>query len=319
MIGLSAISFTLLVASFHVRFWPAELLVSETPLIIVLSFFLLVSGLAMTAATFNQTGIIRQVRPLTIFVTLALILGGYALFYSLNSQSPEKFSSSGRTTLRFATFNKLHSNKKYDLISSYLEEQQVDIVAFQEIKKTELRTISDQADMPYTYSARSVHEKYGSSVGIASRLPIITARAVELGGGYALVRAEVELSDDRRAAFYSAHVTPPFTYDRYVSSYKDIATFAQTIAEDPLPVIAGGDFNTTVFSPKLDDFNKSTAATIKPITTERWPQCSWYGFGAPLCMRIDHIYIPQSADLHNVIISSDLGSDHRAIIAEISL
>lgn len=306
--------------SFHIWLWPSELLISITPQIVIALGILLITSVSYLLLQARASLRRLKVSIFALAVPLATISGGYSLLYSLTAQAPIKLVHTDKaSTVRFATFNKLHSNDNYQGIANYIQQQDLDIVALQEVKPYELATLSKLTGYAHSYNAPNLHTTYGSTVGILSRLPISSTHSNKLGGGYAALKAEIDIQNKGLVAFYSFHITPPFTPALYSQSQQHLTQFADIIADEKLPVIAGGDFNTTIFSPKLGQFNTTTQRAVKSITTERWPECSWYGFSPLLCMRIDHIYVPTTATLHKTTIGPDLGSDHRMIISELSL
>lgn len=319
---LAASSLLLLSIAFHVRLWLAELLVSMTPQVVVVATGLLVVSLILFAAARHsprKPGHTWQ-KSYVIITALSIASGLYCLDYSVTVQPVAAIvPATSTSTIRFASFNKLNSNTEYDEIATYIRQQNITVVAMQETPHDQLQAIADKLGLPYQISIPDTLAGVVPAVGIISQLPIKSTSLTPLGGGYGVVRTELTRPDGQSLAAYSVHITPPFTSDQFEYGNRHIATLAGLLAAENLPTIIGGDFNTTVFSPKLRQFSAATTDRIKPTTTERWPACSWYGYGPALCMRIDHIYAPRTAKLHSTTMSPPLGSDHRMVVVEISL
>ena len=141
-------------------------------------------------------------------------------------------------------------------------------------------------------------------------------------GGNDVLRSVVRLPDNRLVAAYSVHIAPPFDpagYSRGVSSTQDLAAI---IAQETLPVIVGGDFNATVYSPKIHSFAESVATNDVFISDASvWPPSSWFSPGVPgLQMRIDHIFVgARVVHAGETVVGPDTGSDHRVLSTSLML
>jgi vancomycin resistance protein VanJ len=315
--GLIILSFT-----FHIKVWPLELILSMTPQLLILSSVVLSGGVIYLTKYYDlfDKKYLQKYRIFHAVLVVGLVAWLYAVTYSFTLQSPAPVAvASSNSTFRFATYNTLFTNTNFEKPVKYLLDQEVDVAVFQEVGVGELRAIQEQLGYPYGRLAENASESFFGSVGIISRLPVRSVSVTPLTEGYAIVRAEIETPSNQNAVFYGVHLTAPFSGKKYRQNLQETRILADMIAGETLPVIVGGDFNTTVFSPKLQEFNRAARNVVKPITSGGWPQCSWVGYGPLLCMRIDQVYIPKDAALHGVTISPDLGSDHRMIVTELSL
>ncbi len=313
---LAALGYAMLAALLLIPNWYAELAISISPQIVMALAVLMLIGLF--AILIRRHKLRGSRRRYLIMATVACIVGLAAALMTLTDQKPTSIDAvNKRPTIRFASFNRLQSNTDYERIAEYIKQQNIDVIALQETDPQAVMAINDRLDYAHTASAET--DGRTLPVAIISRLPILRSTSTSFGSGYAALRAEIEVGQDKPVSVYSVHIIPPFTEQMYEAGKQQLRAFGEILAADSLPVIAGGDFNTTVFSPKLDNFNSNTALAIKPTTLQPWPECSWYGYGRRACMRIDHIYIPQSAQLGNLTISPYLGSDHRMVIADINL
>jgi endonuclease/exonuclease/phosphatase (EEP) superfamily protein YafD len=293
--------------------------VSFTPQILILVAGLTVITLVAYWHKYRTLKALKGQRLLAVMHVVVFICGSYGTHYSLTAQKTTALQSATGPTLKVATFNKLHTNEDYQKIADYIKSKDLDLIAFEETSKEQLEAISERAGYEHHVSSTEKNSGFNTTVGIMSHYKLENVSSTKLNQGYNILRAEVTVPGNHTIAFYAAHLTPPFSGTKYQQGKSDIRVYANMIFRDPLPVIAGGDFNTTIYSPKLKEFNATVAKYNKPITTERRPGCSWYGYGPVTCLRIDHIYIPNKAKLIKTEISPDLGSDHRLVSAEIEL
>lgn len=305
-----------LLLSYHIELWPFELLVSFTPVVVFIAFTglaILLVGLVVSRRVFAHW-------RLAAALGSSLLLCLYGIFYSMNVQPQAQLvSKDSSPTIKFATFNKLYKNKDLRTASNYFKEQNIDVLAVQEANRGEIEALSKQLGFQYYHASGALNTGHSTRVGIISRYPVSEVKDIRLGNGPSLVRAAIDTPEYGKIAFYALHLSGPFTPKSYSTRGTDFVTLAQTLQKEKLPAVLGGDFNTTIFSPDLREFNEAVSSKYQTITTMRWPQCSWYGFGAPLCLRIDHVYIPKNAKLIKTSIAPNLGSDHRPVIAEFTL
>ncbi len=128
----------------------------------------------------------------------------------------------------------------------------------------------------------------------------------------------MQTPESGNVAVYSVHIPVPSSDLLYNKRNIVLESLAKTLDEDELPVMVGGDFNTTIYSPAMRTFKSATSTTLKAITEDKIPACSWYGYGSSLCIRIDHVFTSKDIQIIDRMLAPDLGSDHRAIITKIN-
>lgn len=310
---LTALSI-LLALSYHIVFWPFELLLSFTTFLLPVFFAGLIASLVFFVITKSLT------RKFGFVLVAGFIASYHSLAYTLTLQPQTAITADkGQTTIKFATFNKLYKNKDLQKTVDYFKKQNVDVLAVQEANEGEIKQLSEQLELRYFNESGTVQVGGGAHVGVLSRYPITESKSIELGSGPSLLRAAITTPKNGELAFYSLHLSGPFTLASYQRHNTDIKRVARVLKEERLPAVLGGDFNTTIFSPTLRDFNDTIDHEYQTVTTDPWPTCSWYGFGTPLCIRIDQVYIPKRAKLIYTFVAPNLGSDHRAIVTEFAL
>lgn len=316
IIALLSCSFILLALSFYWAPWLLEIYVSFTPQIVIVGGLLLIMTVLLlwrSKSHFTQ----QSLKSNKLFYVLVIGLFAYAFcglqFISRNHSAPNTHTHNG--TYRIAQLNKLKSNTDYDAVANYMKSQQVEILGMEETKGSELRIIAEKMGYNYTYSSDDAPIGPHLPVGLISRKPIRNAQMVPLPNNHAVLRAEVETSSNRYMAVYVAHIIPPFSPQLATQSTTEFGALGAIIANEKLPIILVGDFNASIYSPKVQKFASQTNKVIQS-TTRNAPPCSWYGYSSLFCLRIDHVYIPPSAKYDQIRISPDLGSDHRAVIVD---
>ncbi|MBL8159318.1 endonuclease/exonuclease/phosphatase family protein [Candidatus Saccharibacteria bacterium] len=314
LLGLVWVVTVVVTLAMFVRIWPFELLVSFTPQIFIA---LGLVGLLSTAGIFwsNRAEFYwpQIIMPILVLVTLCLSLG----YASMLQPVAQPAVLPGNTMVRFITFNKLYTNTKIDEMAAYFKTERPDVIALQEIAPNEVRRLASAMGYRHSYVSDYQNTVRGTSAALISRHPIVEQRTIPLSQNSSLVRIVTEVPGKGRIAFYAVHLVGPFSEDMYRERNEAARQMAFLLEADKLPLVIGGDFNTTVFSPILQDFNTVTTDSLYSVTAKQWPPCSWYGYGAPLCLRIDHVYHSQSLSLAGVRIAPNLGSDHRAVITDL--
>lgn len=304
-----------LMLSFYIEVWILELLVSFTPLFLTV----LIVSLGVSSIFIATQKHLRQSTPLLILTGIAWLATIFILFHTFTVQKPIEITETSAETITFAAFNKLYSNYDTKRYTNYLNQQDIDILALQEMRPAEVPAVAETLGFAHSHVSRTFTTSGGTAVALLSRYPFESVETVELATKHPVIRAEIKTPDSDIIVVYSVHVPVPASKYLYTKRNIVLNSLAEAIQQEELPVLVGGDFNTTVFSPAMREFSREVSPSIKPIATEKIPTCSWYGYGSPLCIRIDHIFAPTSAQITNLTISPDIGSDHRAVIAKIAI
>lgn len=314
IIFAQAIGAFLLIASFTVELWLFELLVSFTTTLCVILFL----GLFSTTVSLVIQKSFTNTRLLFGILGITWLAGVYILQVSVSYHNSIPTTHLPGNEITFATFNKLYSNSQINKVAQYLNTMDIDIIALQEIRASEVSALAEYLDFEHTYISRPFTTAGGTSVALLSRFPFETIETIELETNHPVIRALVH-TPHTKVAVYSVHIPVPSSNILYQKRNAVLASLSNRLLEENSPVIIGGDFNTTRYSPALKRFNESIESKIKPVGINSWPACSWYGFGAPFCIRIDHIYTSKEATVSNFQISPEIGSDHRVLVTDISI
>lgn len=315
-ICLQLIGAVALIAAFFIELWPLELLVSFTPV----AMALLLAALAICSGIVLGGAHLRRSLPLIGVTATTWLAALFIVFQAFTAQQPITLvHTDEKKAITFATLNKLYTNYDFERFTDYLNDQDIDILALQEMRPAEVQEVAERLGFEYVHMTRTFASSGGTAVVLLSRFPFISAETVELATNHPVVRAEVETPSNGAIVVYAVHIPVPSSKFLYNKRNIVLDSLAETIQQEALPVLIGGDFNTTVYSPAMRRFSTTVSPRIAPIATERIPACSWYGYGLPLCVRIDHIFAPRNAQITDFTISPAIGADHRAIIADIVL
>ncbi len=308
------IAATSLVAAFYIQLWPLELLVSFAPTATTLLF----TGVAVLASLAAWKRGLRQHLVATGLGAGALLLGIFSLGYVMfgHPSAEVATSSSSKQAVRFTTFNREFSNTEIERVSAYFRMQNSDVIALQETNPDVTKRISEQSGFTHYYNATWLNTVQYTSAALVSKYPILESQTYQLEAHSSLVKIVINIPKVGKMAFYSLHLTGPFNAQFYDERMTDNNSVIDILAKETLPYAIGGDFNTTVYSPGLRHFTNGIASSAKPTVSGVFPECSRFKGLSILCLRIDHIYIPQSASITKTTISPDLGSDHRALTVQ---
>ena len=220
------------------------------------------------------------------------------------------------TSLRFATFNVLTSNNRYDDAVKWIRETNPDVIFLPEVNEVWGEVLSPLQDSYPHFIDHPVEGNFGFA--FYSKLPILSQEIISCGQlELPLLKARLK-GPAGEFVFLGAHPVPPAT--AFWAEERDI--FLQRIAEEvkkeTLPVLLAGDLNATRWSHGMKPLFKVGLAD----------SAAGFGIGAtwqrsnPLvAIPIDHILFrnpagPAWCSSHRV--GPDLGSDHRPVVAEIA-
>ncbi len=311
----------LLLIAFYVQAWLLEIIISQAPLLTVAAAVALVGLLILRIRLPQAKPSVWLFNPDTVWpwlLAVALLATNTLHIYTVFSPS-QTVAQGNSNTLHYATYNKLYTNNDLDSAGAVFAQQGVDIISMQEVVVADIEYYQQILGFDYSAISTSGHSAFGSEVGIVSKYPLLSAETVSLGGGMGVLRSVVDLPGTD-VVIYTAHILPPITPQVNAQSQQALDTLASVIVKEELPVLVGGDFNSTVFSPKLRSFIQQINPRTSLAALNNSPVCSWHGAvaGWPLCMRIDHVFYDEGIDLLGVRVSGDVGSDHRIVTATLA-
>ncbi len=240
----------------------------------------------------------------------------------------------GTHTVRMVTANLHGYQADSRIVNAFLEKTQPDVVTLQEY--------DPRTNLPYLHQP-GWHIQVNDGIMVASRWPLTLIEKSTMGqppetpdeieggmvidgaAGRYLVHAPFDdfqvvglhltsphaaISNMRRQGQLAAHLLSANSVRRMNSS----KALAASVRQTPGPVLLGGDFNTAEDSPI---FRQAWSGYTDAFSWAGW------GFGTSYAqhrtwLRIDHILYDPSWQCHQSFTSTDIGSGHRAVFAELS-
>jgi endonuclease/exonuclease/phosphatase (EEP) superfamily protein YafD len=228
---------------------------------------------------------------------------------------PASNATAATTSLRFVTFNQHAGNDAAQAIGDWLERSGADVVAMQELASPQ-RQQALAAALP---SFAHVHAQFGrwADVVVFSRWPILQAQTVALGPGGA--QAAVVRIDWRGepVTLVGVHLHWPIGADNVRLRNAELQALADLARDTPGPLLIGGDFNITQWSPVFDA--AFAAAPLQDCARGQGLVTSWPSFFPPAAIRIDHCLASLHWRVLQVRAGPSLGSDHRPMLNDLAL
>lgn len=243
-------------------------------------------------------------------------LAGVFLLVPLARLTPCFIGGSSGTlpaTLRIATFNVLTANTRYDDAVKWIRDTDPDVVFLPEVDEVWASALSPLEDSHPHVVEHIVEGNFGFA--LYSKLPIISQEIIPCG------RMELPLLKLRlqgpkgEFTLFGAHPVPPTTEFWSDERNAFLQTLANEVAKERLPVVAVGDFNATRWSQGMKPLWN---AGLLDSAKGRGAGSTWMRGSYLLAVPIDHVlFRAPGAICTKRWIGPDLGSDHRAVVAEI--
>jgi len=223
------------------------------------------------------------------------------------------------TPLRIATFNVLTANTRHDDAVRWIRETDPDVIFLPEVDgvwANALRPLS--GSHPHAID-HPVEGNFGFS--LYSKHPILSQEIIPCGKlKLPLLKARIK-APQGEFTFFGAHPVPPTT--EFYSHERDefLRVMAHEVSKEPLPVIVAGDFNATRWSHGMKPLWE---AHLEDSSLGHGAGSTWMRGSFLLAVPIDHVLFrdakdkPGLANCRKRWIGPDLGSDHRAVVAEIA-
>jgi endonuclease/exonuclease/phosphatase (EEP) superfamily protein YafD len=242
------------------------------------------------------------------------------------------------------TLNVGDFNTSLEEIALWLETVNADVVLLQELPESwSTRPIDALTALyPYQFIQSAARIQFGNAV--LSRHPMISANHLHLSASDRFVQQRVVLSvDNREIVVYNIHLepvlgdTPRFAPRRLYSlllwmilSYdntrrdEQFHQLARVIRHERLPVLVGGDFNTSEHASSYHVLAAVLRDSFREVGTgfgSTWPNGGMFGTPAwlPPLLRIDYLWHSSALITLNAQVGPALSSDHLPLIADYAI
>ncbi len=261
----------------------------------------------------------RQLAGLVVLAALGLCLH---LFWGRDYVVGDTAAHSGET-VTVATANVLYGDADPTSVMTLAMEQDVDVLVVVELDAQLLASLEE----------RGIDELYPHRFGWASpgaegtmvwsRLPITRGKGLDMP----LASLDVQVETDQGPlTLLGVHVQRP-SFGGAAGWVRDLKALRRVVADVEGPLVLMGDFNATLEhrplagvleAGDLVDSVQATDSGWRPT----WPSNGvWNIFGLPLpsLVQIDHVLTNGDVDVHESSTYELPGTDHRAVVARISL
>ncbi len=301
---LVAGSLTLLVA---LRFFGVD---SDSTLLIALSTawpLTVLTGLVVVLAA----GVLRRASLGGAAVVMTLIII-WAWLPAWTGAAPEGSASGGR--IRLLAVNLRYSSDTGAAASRQIRRADPDVVVISELSPLNKRRL-DLRQYAYSWQ-RPQANAFGQA--IFSRWPI-SSRELWWESGIAMMRATIA-SPGGAFRVYQVHTTAPARGSGPAVWKRQLGRLGTHLHTERLPVVAAGDFNAShwdePFRRVLGGPNAMVDAGAGRGYLATWPSGRSL---MPLVLPLDHVLISRGIGVRVYRVLGPIGSDHRAVVADLVL
>ena len=219
--------------------------------------------------------------------------------------------------------NVLTSNTQHDRILQQVRETNPDVFAILELSTPLLHDLQEEFSVDYPHSLHDSQDSGNFGIGIWSRFPLKSSERFELNVGGI---SSVEVIIEHRQQLYriiATHPLPPVGHNGFQKRNEHLRQLADRITrqqhlEPNDCLVVMGDLNLTPWSPIFEDFKNETKLSRAGRGCGVTP--TWYARPAfPFGLVLDHILLSDNLRCTNYRVGNDLGSDHRPVIAGVTL
>jgi len=230
-----------------------------------------------------------------------------------NRQSIAADSPAAAHAIRLMNSNLLRSNKKFESQVDYINDTEPDIIVFLEYTPAWDKALS-MALQDYPHRVAVPVE---GSFGIAaySKLPLeASSSSVDTSFYSAAISISVVVGGKPLQVF-GMHPPPPMSPGTHEERNRQLAAMAQVTASLETPYALLGDLNITPWSNFFKDFARQGNLADSRRANGIFP--TWPVPVFPLQIPIDYVLVSPHIEVAGFGSSGDLGSDHRAVWADI--
>ena len=213
--------------------------------------------------------------------------------------------------LRVGQFNVLQPNDSKEAIIAAARTSGADVLSFQEVDDAWAVAL-DAALTPEFPYRRIIPRRDCYGIALFSRLPVDTMEVIDLLGAPA-VRAVV-LTAGGSVAVTAVHARSPLPYGAFVKRNDQLELLANRLDDPRMPQVVIGDLNAVGWDDALLRFRDRVGLHTMPA----YEQATFPSMMGMALIPIDHVMGSSHLAINNATTTHLRGSDHRALIADIS-
>ena len=266
---------------------------------------------------------------------LSLVITGWNALLIWPDVSPFRAAppTERQAIVKVINLNLRFKNQRLDLVAEYLASSGADIIGLVEATpRAKLALTGLRAVYPYSldcvgsvpecqnmlFSKYPLKDAYAGP--IAGRYPTIAIATVEIPGGASLMVGVVHIMTPftKPRAPLTADAPEPaprFTAAPELEQSFQAANLAAFLRSQPSDLLVIGDFNSAPWSPLQRAFRTGTGLDNRGRLLLTWPTAALPPFRLPL----DPIFVRGRAEVVEIRLGPDVGSDHFPVEAEIAL
>ena len=254
-------------------------------------------------------------RAVAVTIAILAIPHGLALGTGMPFSTTQATAAVPATPVRVSTVNAYWANWDHPALIDYVTRTDPDILVIQEADRRWADTLQRIGEgFPYAVP-ENWHE--ARDVIVFSRFPVLSAeRRFPEGQGFHYQTVELDIAGQPVTVI---GVHPPLPAGARFAGMRNsyFAAIAEVAGTSEQPVIAAGDFNSTVWSPHYVDLIEASGlhnAADGRGWYPTWP--SWLPIGG---IPIDHILISDEFTVQSLERGPNIGSDHYPMSADLEL
>ena len=221
--------------------------------------------------------------------------------------------TTGRLTL--ASINVYSGNEDAQPLLTLLAAERPDVVVLQEFTP---RWAAATATLAERYPYRVLRPRAGNfGLALVSRYPIVREQTISLADtDHPTIAATLQLGT-RQLHLLGVHPVPPTNRVRAARRNRQLTAIAELATATPRPLAVLGDFNSTPWSPHLQQLLTRTG--LRSAAAGRGLDFTWPTAMPLLGIPIDHCLLSDDLQVIDHYRGPDIGSDHYPLFTEVAL
>lgn len=222
------------------------------------------------------------------------------------------------STLQVLALNMFAHNDSPEAVVSYVAQSRADVVVLSEVRPDFWAAAAPQLTLTYPH-VHAEPQRGHFGIVLLSRHPLEAAQTHRFGErGYPSIEATLQWQGQPVKVF-GAHPHPPLgswgTQLRN-SELQDIQMYLQTRSE---PLILLGDLNSAPWSAPLQNMQHALDLRHAALGLGLWPTWELAPWAAPLGLPYDHVLVSPEWGVLAYQVGPRVGSDHRPVLATLTL
>jgi endonuclease/exonuclease/phosphatase (EEP) superfamily protein YafD len=220
--------------------------------------------------------------------------------------------------VRVVSVNVLAQNRTPEKVLEFVRTADADLVLLIDADKRDWRKVLDGLRDLYPHHAPKAWRERAPVI-LFSRWPILAEQVLEAPRSARPYLAAQIAVDGRTVEFVGVHPSSPSPSKAGDTRRRnrELDHIARIVQDSDAPVIVGGDFNTTPWSPHFQDL--LAAAELRNAAEGKGYIPTWPTFFWPARIPIDHVLLKGPLAATAVHRGPAVGSDHYPIIADLRL